>query len=79
MEANAPWLAEWARHIADGLRTGTDVFFFTHHPDDTFAPGVARLLHGLARERAEIPALPEWGEIESSTQPSLFASTDILR
>jgi hypothetical protein len=58
------------------LRIGTDVFFFTHHPDDTLAPDVARLLHSLARKRVDIPVLPEWGESESPAQPSLFASTD---
>ena len=71
VEANQPWLAEWAGHVADWLRNGRDVYFFTHHPDDTFAPDVARLLHGLVHELIEIPALPNWGEREDA-QPSLF-------
>ncbi len=71
VEANRPWLAEWAAHIAGWLRGDNDVYFFTHHPDDTFAPDVARLLHGLVRERVDIPALPEWGEPEDA-QPTLF-------
>ena len=71
VEANHPWLAEWAVQIADWLRASCDVFFFTHHPDDTFAPDVARLLHGLVRKRVEIPALPTWDE-QKDEQLSLF-------
>ena len=70
VEENYDWLMEWAGHVANWLRDGRDVYFFTHHPDDTFAPDVARLLHGLVRERVNIPALPAWGEQDE--QLSLF-------
>jgi uncharacterized protein YecE (DUF72 family) len=72
VEANQIWLAEWAAHIADWLRIGTHVYFFCHHPDDTFAPEVARMLHCLVQAHIKIPSLPQWGEAESSAQLALF-------
>jgi uncharacterized protein YecE (DUF72 family) len=59
---NAPWLETWAGHVADWLRAGDDVYFFTHVPDDTDAPELARLFHALVSARAPLPRLPEWDE-----------------
>jgi len=41
---NARWLAPWAERVANWLNQGVDVFFFTHHPDDTHAPKLAQML-----------------------------------
>lgn len=60
--ANEAWLAPWAAHVAEGVRAGRDVYFFLHHPDDTHAPAVARLMHRLVSQQVAVPALPEWGE-----------------
>jgi uncharacterized protein YecE (DUF72 family) len=73
--ANETWLAPWAAHVAEGLRGGRDVYFFLHHPDDTHAPAVARLMHRLISQHVDVPALPEWGEDgghEAPAQASLF-------
>ena len=61
VESNAAWLQAWARHVAGELRMGRDVYFFLHHPDDTHAPQVARLMHRLIAQHVEVPALPDWG------------------
>lgn len=39
---NAALLDAWAVVVADWLRSGLSPYFFTHHPDDTEAPGLAR-------------------------------------
>jgi uncharacterized protein YecE (DUF72 family) len=73
--ANAAWLAPWAAHVAGALRGGRDVYFFLHHPDDTHAPAVARLMHRLIAQHADVPALPAWGEDggrDAPAQASLF-------
>ena len=73
--ANEAWLAPWAQHVAGELRQGRDVYFFLHHPDDTHAPAVARLMHRLIAKRVDVPALPDWGEDDKPDallQGSLF-------
>ncbi len=75
IEQNRAWLQPWARHVADGLRAGDDVFFFVHHPDDTFAPDGIRLFHELVSAHLLIPPLPNWASPESDLPPqqsSLF-------
>jgi uncharacterized protein YecE (DUF72 family) len=69
---NRPWLAEWAEHIAGWLRAGDDVFFFSHNPDDTHSPVMARLFHGLVNERQPVAPLPGWAEIPEPKQASLL-------
>ncbi len=52
-------LREWARMVVQWLREGKSPFFFTHHPDDTHAPELARRFHGFVRAlMPELPALP---------------------
>lgn len=73
--ANEAWLQPWAAHVAEGLRAGRDVYFFLHHPDDTHAPEVARLMHRLIARHADVPALPDWGnggDNEAPRQAALF-------
>ncbi len=75
VDQNDVWLDEWAGHAATWLKRGDDVFFFTHHPDDTYAPEVARRLHALIAKRTTIEALPDWvsdGQVQAPTQGSLF-------
>jgi len=47
IQANQPWLMPWAARVGEWLARGDDVFFFVHHPDDTFAPDLARHFHSL--------------------------------
>lgn len=71
--ANRPWLQDWAEAVASWLAAQEDVFFFLHNPDDTHAPAMARLFHGLVAERRPVPPLPDWGPAPPvSEQPSLF-------
>ncbi|MCE2861125.1 MAG: hypothetical protein RIR76_1479 [Verrucomicrobiota bacterium] len=64
---NAPLLDAWADVIAGWLRRGLQPYFFTHHPDDTLAPALARDFQG--RVQARYPAAgnpPAWpAEIEA--------------
>jgi uncharacterized protein YecE (DUF72 family) len=62
IEANRVWLAPWAERAAQWLASGDDVFFFVHHPDDTFAPQGIRLFHSLVAARISVPPLPAWSE-----------------
>ena len=51
IQANQPWLMPWAARVGEWLARGDDVFFFVHHPDDTFAPDLARHFHSLVAAR----------------------------
>ena len=60
--ANRPWLEPWAERVAGWLRGGDDVYIFLHHPDNTHAPEVARLFHGMVAARTPVEPLPDWGD-----------------
>lgn len=61
IEANRAWLVDWAAAVGRWLRAGDDVFFFVHHPEDTFAPAGIRLFHAMLSEQVALPSLPAWG------------------
>lgn len=72
--ANRAWLIDWAAAVAGWLAAAADVFFFLHAPDDTRAPEIARLLHGLIAAQSPLPPLPPW-EAQTPSAPqqaSLF-------
>lgn len=56
--ANQPWLSKWAQQVATWLNEGHDVYFFGHHPDDTYAPDIVRLLHSAVQAHVALPPLP---------------------
>ena len=59
VDTTVPWLAEWAPIVAGWISTGLRPFFFTHAPDDAFAPAMARRFHEeLRRVSPAIPPLP---------------------
>lgn len=74
--ATSGYLGQWADQIEAWLDAGREVFFFTHAPDDTFAPRHARvLLHLMHKRRPDVvPPMPEWpGErVEAPPQLSLL-------
>lgn len=74
VQANRAWLAPWAVSVSEWLKAGEDVYFFFHHPDDTYAPDVARLFHSLLATCGNILPLPSWGNSTpvQSAQASLF-------
>ncbi len=55
IEQNDRILEFWADKVVAWLREGRSPYFFTHHPDDTYAPALARRFHGFVRAR--MPAL----------------------
>ncbi len=73
--ANRTWLAGWASHVANWLAGGEDVYFFCHHPNDTYAPVLARLFYGLVSEQLHtLPPLPDWEGVDPVAQPGLFGA-----
>ena len=57
---NAAILDAWADTVARWLAEGRSPYFFTHHPDDAWAPALARDFQ--RRVRARTPAVPEPAE-----------------
>ena len=55
-------LDAWADVVAQWIAEGRTPYFFTHHPDDIYAPELGRrfqrMLH--ARAPAQVPAPPAW-------------------
>jgi len=72
--ANQPWLQPWAKQVADWLNAGSNVYFFGHHPDDTHAPAVVRLLHTYVQAHTPILPLPtpDLEDHEAGQQQALF-------
>ncbi len=56
-----PWIQEWAPVVAGWLRQRLEPFFFTHAPDDAFAPEFGRRMHAAIRKLIpELAPLPPW-------------------
>ena len=72
VQANRPWLEPWAERVAQWLGQGDDVYFFTHHPNDTHAPESARFFHELVSAKCSVAPLPDWGAGSAPEQPGLF-------
>ncbi len=70
LENNAALVDEWAAALARWIDEGREPLFFAHHPDDAFAPELARRfqarLHALRPERSPPP--PPW-PVESRPPP----------
>lgn len=60
IEKNETLIGEWAGVLARWIDEGREPLFFAHHPDDAFAPELARRfqarLHALRPERVPAPA-----------------------
>jgi len=71
--ATSGYLGQWAGEVEGWLDAGRDVFFFTHAPDDTFAPRHARVLLHLMHKRrpALVPPMPEWPGERVEARPQL--------
>ena len=55
-ENNRAALEAWADQLAAWIGEGRAPFFFTHHPDEVFAPALGRMLQQALHRR--VPALP---------------------
>lgn len=60
--ASSGFLGQWPDEVARCLDAGQDAYFFTHAPDETFAPRHARVfLHLMHRLRPDrVPPMPPW-------------------
>lgn len=58
-----PYLSEWSEIVAGWVRSGLTPYFFTHAPDDAFAPELARrfwaTLSAELGSRDQLPRLPK--------------------
>jgi uncharacterized protein YecE (DUF72 family) len=74
VEANRTLLDAWARTVGGWIAEGRTPCFFTHAPDDFYAPRVARLFHALLSEARDVGDLPAWPaeRPQERTQLSLF-------
>jgi uncharacterized protein YecE (DUF72 family) len=74
IEQNEATLHDWAAIVARWLGEGRDVYFFVHHPDDDFAPPLARRFQAIAHaQSAWVPPPAAWpGEGDGPQQFSLF-------
>jgi uncharacterized protein YecE (DUF72 family) len=68
-EIAEPW-ANWAEQIANWIQEGYEPWIFTHAPDDTYAPGLARLLHEMIRlKQPSLLSLPTLGNVPGFVPP----------
>ncbi len=69
-------LRGWADVVAKWIAEGRTPFFFTHHPDDAYAPELARRFQAMMRERSALvppPAVwPAEREPRAAEQLGLF-------
>ncbi|MEM6329901.1 MAG: DUF72 domain-containing protein [Planctomycetota bacterium] len=67
------WIEEWAAVVAGWIGRGLEPYFFTHAPDDAFAPAFAERFHAaLGRLLPGLPPLPPWPGRQGPKQQSLF-------
>ena len=74
VDANAPWLDEWAGHVSAWLEADEAVYFFLHNKNDFYAPWLARDFHARVAQRVKLPKLPAWVDAAPGEprQASLF-------
>ncbi len=69
----APWLEEWAEVVAGWLARGLTPYFFTHAPNNAYAPILAEMFHArLSKLVPKLPPLPTWPGKAVPKQQSLF-------
>jgi uncharacterized protein YecE (DUF72 family) len=69
----ASYWESWSVQIALWIREGLEPWIFTHAPDDTYAPVLARTLHDMIRVHlATIPELPRLKPPTELKQMMLF-------
>lgn len=73
VERSRPGLVAWAAVVASWLDQGLEPFFFTHSPNDAFAPATAQIFHAALRElRPATAPLPTWPGQKKPAQRELF-------
>ena len=64
IEANEPYLKEWADYFIRQLREDADIFMFCHSPNNLAAPWLCRKLYAQIEKEVKLPPLP-WNEVDS--------------
>jgi len=72
MEQNAPFIEEWAEHLAGWLREGADAYVFCHCPDERLDPRLCREFHQRVSASVPIPPLPQSNLGSDAGQARLF-------
>jgi uncharacterized protein YecE (DUF72 family) len=73
LEQNAPFLDEWAGHLAKWIGEGRDAYVFCHCPDESLDPQLCRVLHQRVQARVPVSPLPQPGTDSGPMQARLFA------
>ncbi|HEY0966447.1 MAG TPA: DUF72 domain-containing protein, partial [Opitutaceae bacterium] len=85
IEANAGAFREWASVAARWISEGRTPHFFVHHPDDTYAPALARLFQSILHEiEPRVPPPPIWPvervpKVRGPEQMDLFGGSGCRR
>jgi uncharacterized protein YecE (DUF72 family) len=72
IERNDAALGSWAVVVARWIAEGRTPFFFAHHPDDAWAPELARRFQAMVRERCPLVPAPAVWPGERARQMDLF-------
>ncbi|MEL6182931.1 MAG: DUF72 domain-containing protein, partial [Myxococcota bacterium] len=72
LEANEPYLHQWATFTAEQLAAGVTVYFFVHCPQEEQSPGIAQRFQAMLEEQeVPVPPLP-WNQLPDPAQVTLF-------
>jgi uncharacterized protein YecE (DUF72 family) len=72
IEHNAPFLDEWAGHLAEWIQEGRDAYVFCHCPDERMDPQLCRELHQRVAAKAPVTPLPQGEPDSRPKQARLF-------
>lgn len=74
IELTEPYVNAWANVVADWIREGLEPYFFTHAPDDRFAPPLGRLFHQRLSQTLEAKGGSPLSPIPKPTPPKIQQS-----
>lgn len=69
---NEPYLKEWAIIVADWIKEGLHPYVFTHAPDSSKQPPIARRFHQILSGLIELEPMPAWPVDRQDEQLGLF-------
>lgn len=69
---NETYLKEWAIIVADWIKEGLHPYIFTHAPDKSKQPPIARSFHQMLSELININPMPAWPVEGQNEQLDLF-------
>jgi uncharacterized protein YecE (DUF72 family) len=72
MDANEPFLIEWAQRLGEWLKLGLTLYVFCHCPFEEHSPSICTELYQKVRTLVPLPALPEHSEKMGFEQGRLF-------